>query len=423
MTRSFFKGITIRAVIAIILSLGFLFACYYRSESNSEKRRQEKYVEEFGSLLMASEYRQLKTGILSDYQDIRYVYGAYDSEGKLTGYIVDVAMETSAGPIHTQLSISENGENLMDFRILEDNGEYISLSEEETGILKEQLKNARIPVAVNQQIVADVQYQVEYDPLLGLHDGVYYSEAADYAKDGYKDYVEIEVRGSRIVRVEWDARNKTTGRLRSEDSINGDYNISGNIWAEQAYRVQNRLVLVQDPMKLAMKSDGTTQIIDGVTMKISEFITRVNECISNSRASFTKEMYLQSLTEQSGEGDGEDSPDKSETTASTASSETAAPTDPDTGLALTSTPTPVPTEAPTPTPTQAPSHVGIIGGEDGVVQGDTGNILSESVDGIPMSEIRTFIEGLPDNQSRCEAALSTVNLAYKFMREYLNWVG
>ena len=77
----------------------------------------------------------------------------------------------------------------------------------------------------------------------------------------------------------------------------------------------------------------------------------------------------------------------------------------------------------TPAPTKAPTQVDVIGGEDGVVSGDGANVLSESVDGIPMSEIRTYITGIPDDQRRCAALLSTVNEAYKFMREYLNWVG
>ena len=65
----------------------------------------------------------------------------------------------------------------------------------------------------------------------------------------------------------------------------------------------------------------------------------------------------------------------------------------------------------------------MIGGEDGVVTGDATNVLSESIDGIPMSEIRSYIDGITDKPEESAALLSTVNQAYKFMREYLNWVG
>ena len=74
-------------------------------------------------------------------------------------------------------------------------------------------------------------------------------------------------------------------------------------------------------------------------------------------------------------------------------------------------------------PTKAPSQIGVIGGEDGVVSGDDENVLSDSVDGIPMSEIRAYIEGLPEDKIRTASLLTTVNQAYKFIREYLNWVG
>lgn len=403
MTKSFFKGITIRSLVAILLSLTFLFACYFQDKRNQGSLQQKQLKAAYGDLLSASEYRPLQTDILNEYNDIRAVYSAYDESGKLIGYVLDIATETDYGYIHTQMSISENGENLLDIRVLKDNEEAVWLSDEEMNELRSQLCNSRIPVTVTKQAAADIPYQIEYDPLLGLHDGVYYAEAESVSSDGYKDFCEIEVSGGRIVRVLWDANNDKTHTTRSEDSINGDYKVSGNMWADQAYRLQNYLVVVQDPMKLAMKSDGTTEIIDGVTINISTFVSLVNECIDYSRSSFTKDMYLAPDPE-------EEDPD-----APTPTPEETEPGD----MQATPTPTPEPTQAPVP----PPSEIGVIGGEDGVVQGDSGSILSESVDGIPMSEIRTYIAGLPEDQTKCLAALSTVNLAYKFMREYLNWVG
>jgi len=91
------------------------------------------------------------------------------------------------------------------------------------------------------------------------------------------------------------------------------------------------------------------------------------------------------------------------------------------------TPTPAPQTDPSkdlsPTPTKAPSQIGVIGGEDGVVSDGDENILSDSVDGIPMNEIRTRIDGLSGDRTRSAALLTAVNQAYKFIREYLNWVG
>jgi len=405
MTRSFFKGLTLRASVCVILSLGFLISCLFYTRRANYSREQKEYQEIYGSLLLASEYRPLTTNVLKNHEDVKAVFSAYDETGRLIGYIVDVATQTAAGYIHTQMSISENGENLLNIRVVETEEGGPSYTEEEMELLRSQIEGKRIPIAIEQDLPSDVPHQVDYDPLLGLHDGIYYAQAEKAASDGYLDYCEIEVSGGRIVRVTWDAVNEQTKKTRSEDSISGEYKISGNIWAEQAYRLGNHLVLVQDPVKLAMKSDGKTEIIEGVTIDISTFVTLVNKCIANSRASITKSM---SLNEQksSEDPDGED-------TKETENTPTPMPSDANMSEAET-----VPAET-----TRDPSEIGVIGGEDGVVSGDSGNILSESVDGIPLSEIRAYIDGIPDDPTRSAALLSTVNSAYKFIREYLNWVG
>ncbi|HAU50976.1 MAG TPA: hypothetical protein DCW43_04315, partial [Clostridiales bacterium] len=211
-----------------------------------------------------------------------------------------------------------------------------------------------------------------------------------------------------IIRVTWDAENEQSHTTRSKDSISGEYKISGNIWADQAYRLENHLVLVQDPAKLAMKSDGKTEIIDGVTIDITTFVKLVNACIGYSRTSYTKDMFI---------SDHASKEDKENTEDTTTTPTPEAQLSPDPQV-----PTPASVSA-TPAPTKAPSQIEVIGGEDGVVSGDGANVLSDSVDGIPMSEIRAYIDGLPEDKSRTAALLSTINQAYKFIREYLNWVG
>ncbi|HAU50727.1 MAG TPA: hypothetical protein DCW43_03020, partial [Clostridiales bacterium] len=205
MTRSFFKGLSVRAAICVVLSITFLLSCLWYHRRVSRSREQDEYRAEYGSLLMASQYRSLKTDVLKNHQDVKTVYSAYDDSGRLLGYIVDVEMETDAGYIHTQMSISESGENLLNIRVVEEDNEGPHFSDEEMEILREQLKDARIPVAVRQDVKIDTPYKVDYDPLLGLHDGVYYARNEEASKDGYTDYCEIEVSGGRIIRVTWDA--------------------------------------------------------------------------------------------------------------------------------------------------------------------------------------------------------------------------
>ncbi|MBP5417844.1 MAG: hypothetical protein J6Y58_10035 [Clostridiales bacterium] len=408
MTRSFFKGLSLRAAICVVLSLAFLLSCLWYNRSVSRSREQDEYREAYGSLLMASQYRSLKTDVLKNHNDVKAVYSAYDDSGRLLGYIVDVEMQTAAGYVHTQMSISDSGDNLMNIRVVEDDGDGPHFTEEEMELLREQLKDARIPVAIRQDVQIDTPHQADYDPLLGLHDGVYYCKNDEASKDGYIDYCEIEVSGGRIVRATWDAENEQAHTTRSQDSISGEYKTSGNIWADQAYRLENHLVLVQDPAKFAMKSDGKTEIIEGVTIDITTFVKLVNSCIGYSRNSYTKDMYIADhASKENKEETGDTTP-----TPTPEITQSPDPSDPSSSSV-----------SPTPSPTAIPSQIDVIGGEDGVVSGDDANVLSDSVDGIPMSEIRAYIDGLPDDKTRTAALLTTVNQAYKFIREYLNWVG
>ena len=404
MTKSFFRGLTWRAILATLLTVIFLLGCLAYNRRKGRVAEQEHYREEYGSLLLASTYNELNTNVLNNHPNVKKVLAAYDETDRLIGYIVDVQMETdSIGFIHTQMSISENGENILDFRVLDETDGRVLFTKEETDKLRLQMDGARVPIALKKETMVDVSSKVEYDPLPGLHDGVFYARAQEPASDGYIDFCEMEVRGGRIVRVTWDADNDQTRTTRSEDSISGEYRVSGNIWAEQSYRLSNYLVVVQDPVKLGMKSDAKTEIIDGVTISIDTFVNLVNQCISYSRNSYTKEQYISEKNHQEGEeGSGSDL-----------------------------TPTPVPIDETNPdetnivqTPVPTPqSSFEIVGGEDGVVSGESTNVLSDSVDGIPMSEIRSYIDGIAGKSAESAALLSTINQAYKFMREYLNWVG
>ena len=66
------------------------------------------------------------------------------------------------------MSISDSGENLMNIRVLEDEEEGPRYTTEEMDLLCDQLKGARIPVAIRQDLQVDTPHQVDYDPLLGL---------------------------------------------------------------------------------------------------------------------------------------------------------------------------------------------------------------------------------------------------------------
>ena len=183
-----------------------------------------------------------------------------------------------------------------------------------------------------------------------------------------------------------------------------------------------------------MKSDGTTEIIEGVTTNISAFVDLANECLDNSKADFNKDAYLaklsaiiqnqgvsvESITDSNGflvypfedlspfrKEDGSDT-DLMTVYETTLTQEELTEEQTEKDADVTATPT--------------PSTTSEIGPEDGLAQDPSDSIISDSVDGIPMSEVRTFIPGLFYDESKSETFVTTVNTAYKFFREYMNWI-
>ena len=281
--------------------------------------------------------------------------------------------------------------------------------------------------------------------IYGLNDGVYYAQKLYADNSGYLDFVEMEVRDGLIVSVQWDAFNvDRTTKNKREASLTGAYSVSGELWATQAYNLCHKLLLVQDPAELAMKSDGTTDIVDGVTINIRPFTELVQECIGYSMQGYTKDMYLEDLSgvitylfggtpEELGltTSDGyivysfDDYPNLFKeldedgnvigdlTLAQTAMSLTGQGGDDGEGY-VEGIETPVSGNI-----VQRDDNEGY---EDGIIPDNDIKISSESVDGIPFSEIRTSIDGIPGASQRSEYVISGINISYKFLKEYLNWM-
>ena len=67
------------------------------------------------------------------------------------------------------------------------------------------------------------------------------------------------------------------------------------------------------------------------------------------------------------------------------------------------------------------TDITVIGAEDGV---NVGSMTAEGngIDGIPASEIRTYIDGIPGSYQRTRYVITAVNLSYRFLKDYLNWM-
>jgi hypothetical protein len=61
------------------------------------------------------------------------------------------------------------------------------------------------------------------------------------------------------------------------------------------------------------------------------------------------------------------------------------------------------------------------GSEDGIRTGDSA-YDADSIDGIPMAEINTYIDGIEGDIMSTSDIVSAINTAYRFLKDYLNWM-
>jgi major membrane immunogen (membrane-anchored lipoprotein) len=106
-------------------------------------------------------------------------------------------------------------------------------------------------------------------------DGWFFKEQADFDKDtGWKESVLITVVNGTIVDVIWNGLNKSPG-LKSKliEAQSGRYNMGKTAkkgeWNVQAAAVQAAILKAQDPAKIPVKPDGTTDAVSGASIHVT----------------------------------------------------------------------------------------------------------------------------------------------------------
>nr|WP_122012442.1 FMN-binding protein [Maliibacterium massiliense] len=110
-----------------------------------------------------------------------------------------------------------------------------------------------------------------------LKDGTYYAENARYDDSGWKANLTIEVRDGKIISADWNAVNQKGGDDKKTQSKQGAYSMVqyGGAqweWHEQAARMEEELLRVQNPGDIKVASDGKTDTVSGVTIAVDEFV-------------------------------------------------------------------------------------------------------------------------------------------------------
>lgn len=404
MTRAVFRKMITRALTLILATLAFLFVMNMVTNGRLESEKQADLKSMLGDVLPAERYSQILIApYLENNPSIQTAYSAFDSQGKILGYVIEVKDETETGEIVTRMSLSPDGGTLLSLRVL-DNSEQGKENEDIQAVdFTSQFEGIRLPAGLLADLPAQDLSSNEYPPVTGLTDGTFREQLDKEDEAGYKDFVEIVVKSGRIVQVTWDAIQTDGGNNRAKASVDGEFVLANNsvIWAVQAYDMQNKLIEVQDPAKIAIKSDGTTEVVTDVSVSVNAFLKLANKCIEDSKnglpaASVTPSGATPAKSNTDETQAAQPTPMSAGNTAGSAGITTGTATDP-----------------------AKETTESYSGSEDGFVQNNQGGVIPDTIDGLPASEIKTKINEAPGALQSSRIVVSTVNHAYIFLQDYL----
>ena len=423
------EGILIAVVSFIVLFLGII-----STRGLEYDRLQESYRSEFTEVLQADSYQEVVSPLIAGYSGINEVYEGVDANGAPIGYVfeIEVTDRGTGNPLRLLIGIDYNTAQLTGMMRSRSDNYNSSITDEDIATILEQTIHRRIPVSYGQEGQQSEAETSDQPRLANLNDGVYYAQSLSDDNSGYIDYVEMTIENGVITLVQWDAFNIDMNyKNRRQASLDGVYTVQGLNWASQSYLLCHALMDVQNPDLLAMKSDGTTDIVDGVTVNIRTFYDLCVECIENSRAGFDKADYFAGLQEVV---DGLFAGDFESLGVVNDDGFIVFPFDDYPGVFLsedgsqlnlrqriTGDMTDYSDFDSASVDGGEEMTVTVDGNEDGVRTGDS-TIDADSIDGLPMSEINTFIDGIPDHFMRTADIVTAINTSYKFLKDYLNWM-
>ncbi len=115
-------------------------------------------------------------------------------------------------------------------------------------------------------------------------DGWYFAEQTEFAKSGWRYQAVLEVKGGKIVSATWNGVNNLGLADKKTVAAAGQYGMAKvakqGEWDVQAARVEAELVKVGDVSKIAVKSDGKTDAISGVSITVKDFLDLVPKALA-----------------------------------------------------------------------------------------------------------------------------------------------
>ncbi|MBO4426494.1 MAG: hypothetical protein J5776_05750, partial [Clostridiales bacterium] len=218
MTRAQLKRFIAECVILLLVSSVLIVAGYMVSSTKSDIRVQISLVERFSPVLKASSFAPTGGAVLADYPEINSVYIGYDSNGDPIGYVIDMTSVADDGTkLHLLIGFEYENAKITGITRVGDSDDTYQMNPNAFTSITNKLTGAQVPIAfISEDDTEDISSE-EANPATGLKDGTYYAQMLTDDKNGYIDYVEMEIEDGVITKVKWDAFNiDPTTEVRSQ---------------------------------------------------------------------------------------------------------------------------------------------------------------------------------------------------------------
>ncbi len=387
-TRKAARLLGFQAAILLLVTVILLVSMNAVTGMRLERQKQDALCLKFQDVILGTRFERLRLDdkAREQFPEILTAYRVYSDSNAFIGYVAEYRNETDGEEFISHISLSADATKLTGLTASD-----APISSDDAPAFFAQFQQMRMPAALAHDMPGNAVTTTVYPPVSGLKDGNFRESLDTADSSGYKDYVAIVVAGGRITAVTWDAVAIDGGKNRAEASVSGEFKLDGDqeIWAAQAYAMQNMLLEVQDPAKIAIKSDGTTEVVPGVTVNVNAFFKLANLCIDDSKNG-----------------------DFAEPESSTSPTPTRADISPTLTPAMISV-TPVPDLGDEGTDDSDP------GSEDGVILNANDAVTADSIDGFGYSEIKTQLQPAGDSLDVSRSVIRGANRMYLFLTRYL----
>ena len=260
-------------LIAIVIFGVFVAMTWYSNQKNQQVIQDRKAAFAL-EVLQADSFEDLEIsqGTIQD------VYRCYGADGQVTGYVVFQTVEGYAGPLEVNVAVDPFGETIKALRVGANN-ETENLGKKTTEPeFYQQFQDRSVPLVLNRDVMLSQDNAAK-----PMADGSYEAQTEDYV-NGFLYHMSVTVENGAITNVHWDGVTPE-GVSKRQMSENGEYVMTENglLWHQQIDAMEDYLISLQDPLKIAMNEEGKVDAVSGVSISVSDFVYLAQECVDAAK--------------------------------------------------------------------------------------------------------------------------------------------